>query len=251
MHPLIDFGPFPTLYSLVAAVACALSLPLALYEARYRRVSPRLVLAVWPAMLLGGFLGAHFYFILTHPYFMAADPVPKVFNVFAGISIQGMIIGGTAALYLMLRLAGEPLLPVLDVFVPVVAFCQSLGRLGCLATGCCYGKPTSLPLGIIFSDPFSPAPKGIPLHPTQVYESVLCAVLAAVLHHRLKKEGEPGGRVFAAYVLGYSVIRFSVQLFRDDDAGHLVLGMAHSQYTAVLMAAAAVWLFRRLGARRS
>ena len=251
MHPLIDFGPFPTLYSLVTAIACALSLPGALYEARYRRIPPRLILMVWPAMLMGGFLGAHFYYLLTHPHFMAVDPVPKIFNIFAGISVQGMIIGGPAALYLMLRLAGEPLLPVLDVFMPVVAFCQSVGRLGCLATGCCYGRPTGASFGIVFSDPFSPAPKAIPLHPTQIHESVLCVLLAAALHHRLKKEGEPAGRVFAAYVLGYSAIRFFVQFFRDDDAGHLVLGMAHSKYAAVLMAAGAVWLFRRAGARQA
>jgi phosphatidylglycerol---prolipoprotein diacylglyceryl transferase len=119
-----------------------------------------------------------------------------------------------------------------------------VGRLGCLAAGCCYGKPFSL--GIVYTDPLALAPLNIPLHPAQLYEAALDALLAWRLHAGLKRRGEPAGKVACGYLLGYAAIRFFVQFFRNDDAGHLVLGLAHSQYMAAALALAGLWLLRRI-----
>jgi len=244
MHPELSFGPFANSWKLIVGVACALTLPVMLYEARYRGLPARLVLRVWPCVLLGGFLGAHLYFILTHPRYLDSHPVRDFLDIFTGLSVQGCVIGGVGAVVLMLRLVDRPALPFLDMMAPAVALSQAIGRLGCLAAGCCYGKPFSL--GVVYTDPLALAPLGVPLHPTQVYESVLCALLAWRLHSELKKPGQPPGRVLAFYLLGYAGIRFFVQFLRDDDAGHLVLGLAHSQYMAGAMALAGAWLLRRL-----
>ena len=68
-----------------------------------------------------------------------------------------------------------PLLAVLDVVAAPVALGHAIGRLGCFAAGCCYGKPTSLPWGVTFTNPFaeriSGTPLNVSLHPTQLYES--------------------------------------------------------------------------------
>ncbi|OGR90210.1 MAG: hypothetical protein A2V88_11270 [Elusimicrobia bacterium RBG_16_66_12] len=245
MHPLIHLGPFQSTWSLLLAAACAATLLVLLHEARGRGIPPRAVLLVWPGMILGGFLGAHLYFLTTHPGYLSVDAGRKVFNVFSGMSVQGSVIGACAAAFFLLRSLGIPLTRFLDPVAPASALGLSIGRLGCLAMGCCYGRPTDLPIGIVFDGPYCAAPMGVRLHPTQLYESVLCLVLAGLLHHRLKTRRAPDGEVFAFFLLGYGLIRFFVQSFRNDDAGHLIWGLAHGHYMAMAMIATAVWMLRR------
>src|SRR5215212_3518245 len=89
-----------------------------------------------------------------------------------------------------------PLWTTCDVFAPGIALGHVTGRLGCLAAGCCYGRPTSLPWGITFTNPFAAAnvgtPLGIPLHPTQVYEAGAELLILLVLLSTEKK-----GRAYA------------------------------------------------------
>ena len=87
------------------------------------------------------------------------------------------------------------------------------------------------------------APRGVPLHPAQLYEAGLDLVLAVVLQRRLKTPA-PAGSLVAFYLMGTSGIRFVVQFFRDDDRGHLLFGLAHSQFLsmALLTAGAVLWL---------
>ncbi|MFH1725598.1 MAG: prolipoprotein diacylglyceryl transferase family protein [Elusimicrobiota bacterium] len=249
MHPLIELGPIRSTWSLTLLIACAFSLPAMLYEARWRNVEARLVWTAWPGMVFGGLLGAHVYYLLTHSYFLDVDPYRKLFNVFAGMSLQGAFIGGSAAGFLVLRFLNRPVLPMLDVAAPVIALGIAITRLGCLSMGCCYGKPTSLPFGIVFTHPVSPAPHGISLHPTQLYEFVPCLALALLLHLRLKRKKAANGEVAAFLILGYGIIRFLVQPLRNDDAHNLILGLAHGQYMAAAMIAASLWWLNRLGVK--
>ena len=94
-----------------------------------------------------------------------------------------------------------------------------LGRLsatvGCTLNGCSYGRPTTLPWGIVFKDPESLAPLGIPLHPTQIYELMADIIfLAGLLSWR--KNITFDGQLFLTYIMGYGVIRFLLEFFRDD-----------------------------------
>jgi phosphatidylglycerol:prolipoprotein diacylglycerol transferase len=100
-------------------------------------------------------------------------------------------------------------------------------------------------LGVVHTDPASLAPRGVPLHAAQLYEAALLVALAVGLFAGLRRRDVPPGRVFAAYVAGYGVLRFTVQFFRGDDADRLVLGLAHSQYAALAMVLVAALLWRR------
>src|SRR5262249_56008945 len=86
----------------------------------------------------------------------------------------GLIVGVAVALW-YIRKVGLPLWTTCDVFAPGIALGHVVGRLGCLFAGCCYGKPTTRPWGITFTDPFAAAnvgtPLNVPLHPTQLYEA--------------------------------------------------------------------------------
>ena len=62
---------------------------------------------------------------------------------------------------------------IADIFAPYIALGHAVGRLGCFSAGCCYGEHAEdLPWAVTFLHPESLAKIGIPLHPTQIYESI-------------------------------------------------------------------------------
>ena len=91
-----------------------------------------------------------------------------------------------------------------DLCGPAIALGQAIGRIGCLMAGDDYGRPTNLPWAVTFNDPdaarIGGAPLGIPLHPVQLYESIVCLVLFVVLV-RLRRHKRFDGEIILAYTL--------------------------------------------------
>jgi len=105
----------------------------------------------------------------------------------------------------------------LDILAPPVIFFIAILRLACLAAGCCYGIPApGLPWTITFTNPHAVSIyKNIPVHPTQLYESVgAMAILGIVwaLRHRAMWQGN---LMWLALFL-YAGIRFVIEFFRGD-----------------------------------
>lgn len=103
-----------------------------------------------------------------------------------------------------------------------------------------YGRPTSVPWAVTFTDPDAArvggAPLGVPLHPVQLYESVVCLILflfLAWLARRKRFDGE----VILAYAISYAIARFLIEYFRGDADRGFVLGglFSTSQFIAVLL----------------
>ncbi|MBM4306741.1 MAG: prolipoprotein diacylglyceryl transferase, partial [Deltaproteobacteria bacterium] len=107
-----------------------------------------------------------------------------------------------------------------DISAISIALGLFFGRIGCFFAGCCYGKETSLPWGITFTDPNSLARLNINLHPTQVYEAIASLALFLFLDWKRKKKTFEG-QVFWLFLLLYSVIRFLIEFWRDDPRGFL------------------------------
>jgi len=105
-----------------------------------------------------------------------------------------------------------------DASVIGICVMGCLGRLGCFLAGCCYGRPTSLPWGVVFPETSEAASRwgfGVPVHPTQIYEVVYLLAIAVVLGAtRFQKRFE--GEVFLKLVLFYSVARFLSDFLRGD-----------------------------------
>jgi phosphatidylglycerol:prolipoprotein diacylglycerol transferase len=145
-----------------------------------------------------------------------------------------------------------------DPFAGALPLGHAIGRLGCFAAGCCYGGPTDLPWGMRFTDPqalVTPGLIGVPLHPSQLYESMGNLLIFAFIHFRwLAKGKRPSfeGEAFLAYALLYAALRFAVEATRADDRGAFVLGLSPSQWGAILVAAvsAALWIRGRSRSRR-
>jgi len=212
-----------------------------------RGMPPELIERSWPWLFLGGFLGAHFYYlIVVDGWPLRHLPLRNIVNIFSGTAVQGGIIGGVCAAAVYLRWEGYPFLPFCDALSPAGALAQAIARIGCFAAGCCYGRKTTFFLGVVFSSPFTdpPTPRGVPLHPAQLYEAFLDLGLAVFLQKRLKAPGRQG-TLFALYLMGAGLIRFVVQFFRDDDRGHLTFGLAHSHFLSMVLFIAAAVLYHK------
>jgi phosphatidylglycerol---prolipoprotein diacylglyceryl transferase len=136
-----------------------------------------------------------------------------------GLVFYGGLIGASLACVLYARLKKVPLWKLADILAPSIALGHVFGRLGCLLNGCCYGRECHLPWAITYPQTSSVeagrASPGIPLHPAQVYESLLNLLFYAGLtwlYRRKKFEGQ----VFATYLIGYAVLRSFVEMFRGD-----------------------------------
>lgn len=246
MFPEIIVSPSIHLstWGLFVSAAALAVLWLGRRNAPARGISAEIVEGAWPWLVFGGFFGAHLYYLIVvggWPFHHV--PFAGLINPFSGTAVQGGLLGGIIAAAAFLRYRKISFLGFCDVLAPAGALAQALTRVGCFAAGCCYGRPTHSFLGVVYTSPYADAgtPRGVPLHPAQLYEAVLDLCLAAFLQSRLNHRERPG-RLFAVYLMGSALIRFSVQFFRDDDAGRLLFGLAHSQYLALAMLAVAAWL---------
>jgi phosphatidylglycerol:prolipoprotein diacylglycerol transferase len=111
-----------------------------------------------------------------------------------------------------------------DLIAPSIALGQAMGRLGCFAAGCCYGAPSTAPWACTFTSKDSLAPLGVPLHPTQIYESAATfGIFIALLIMRKSKRF--AGQLFWYYLLFYSVARFIIEFYRGDPRGWAIPGV--------------------------
>ena len=176
----------------------------------------------------------------------------KFYN--GGLAYYGGLMGGTLAVALLARRDGVPFRKLTDGVAPAVALGLSIGRIGCFLAGCCYGEVTALAVGTRFPA-WSPASEGqfragllshpgessLPVHPTQLYESLGCLLLAIGLA-RFDARKRFEGQVALLGLIAYAALRILVELVHADDRGVWV-GVSTSQWLslAVVAAAARVW----------
>ncbi|MBV9493997.1 MAG: prolipoprotein diacylglyceryl transferase, partial [Acidobacteria bacterium] len=116
-------------------------------------------------------------------------------------------------------------------------------RFGCLFAGCCYGKPTTKPWGITFTDPYAASyvgtPLGIPLHPTQLYEAGAEFLILMFLLATEKRGRKFAGRTFWLYMLLYAISRYIIEIYRGDERG-AVGPFSTSQFISLILAPLAI-----------
>jgi len=165
---------------------------------------------------IAGVLGAKlFMFLFDLPDYLK-DP-GQIFTLetlqAAGVFHGGFIVALITAVIVMRR-QKMPVLATMDVFAPGVVIGQAIGRLGCFAAGCCWGRECDLPWGVRFRSDFAaPVPLDKTLHPVQLYESAANLLIFAVLYRMYGKEHR-AGQVIGWYLVLYSTARFIVEFFR-------------------------------------
>ena len=161
----------------------------------------------------------------------------------AGGIFYGGLLGALGVAVWYSRKHGLPGLQTADIFAPAVAVGHSIGRLGCFAAGCCWGKPTSLPWGVAFTDPaahdFVGVPLNVHLHPTQPYEAGGTLAVGLLLLRLIGRPHRPGA-VFAWYLVLYSSFRLGVEFLRAETSRNFPFDgpLSVTQWVAVVLVVA-------------
>jgi phosphatidylglycerol:prolipoprotein diacylglycerol transferase len=198
-------------------------------------------LGLW--MLLAAIVGSKVLMLFTEPEYRE-DPSRLISLDFlrSGGVFYGGFIAAVVAGYFLIRRYKLPWWKTADAFAPGVALGNAIGRQGCFAAGCCWGKPTSLPWGVEFTEAgnkVTGVPLGVHLHPTQLYESfgALLIFLFLIWLHRRKRFS---GQVILFYAVLYGVMRFTIEFFRDDPRGDILglttlTGLSTSQMLSIIV----------------
>jgi len=255
MHPLLgNLGPIPIhTYGFMIAIGFLISV----YTIRAQAIRARLdvdrVLDLTFWILLVGFLGARVLFILTKAGYFLENPLEMIKVWEGGLVFLGGPIAAMPFTVWYLRKHKLPVWLTLDAMIPGLVVAHGFGRMGCLAAGCCYGKPTGGGWGVkLYSELVDPQFHGIPLHPVQLYEAsalfLLFAGMMWVFRHR-----HFNGQVILTYFIAYPVIRSIVEIFRGDlIRGFVIDGvLSTSQFISILIFAAAIaalfWRLKQVG----
>jgi len=180
-------------------------------------------LSLW--MLLASLIGSKILMLFTEPEYRdhPAQLLSLDFLRSGGVFYGGLIGAVLVGYYLMKRYK-LPWWRTADACAPGIAIGNFFGRQGCFAAGCCWGKPTTLPWGVKFTElghEITGVPTDTYLHPTQLYESFAMLIVFGVLLW-LHKHKRFDGQVILLYTLLYSAVRFLIEFVRDDPRGDIL-----------------------------
>ena len=244
-NELLVIGPFVIYgYGLMIALGIAAAYGTAVYRSKKWGLDPDMIFGLVITCVLGGFGGAKILYLLTEWKWVAQDPVYYLQNLTDGFVVYGGIIGGIFAGFLYCKIRGLRFLEYFDLVMPSIALAQAFGRMGCFLAGCCYGKETSFPLHVVFTQS-AYAPNGVPLIPTEIYSCLLNLLNYALLLYlsrdkRSSRRHGASGQIAAFYLINYSAGRFVMEFFRGDEGRGQIGILSTSQFISIFTLGAGI-----------
>lgn len=217
--------------------------------------------------ILGVFVGGRVGYVLFYGLSLGYD-LPQALRVWdGGMSFHGGLLGVVIAYLLYARKKGISKGQLFDGLALATAPGLGVVRLGNFVNAELYGRVTDAGIGMRFpryeGGPWSgpngwwqiyesgaPEPYGFwtePRHPSQLYEAFAEGlVLFLLLRWLLVRRGVGGGRIAASFLMGYGVLRFGIEFFREPDVGIPLLGfITRGQQLCLGMVAVGAYMFWR------
>ncbi len=195
-----------------------------------------LLLYITGGVVLGGRLG---FVIFYEPAYYLANPQDIIAVWKGGMSFHGALAGCALATWLFARRRGVSMLSTMDLCTASVPIGLFFGRIANFINGELFGRPTTLPWGMVFPEArlHYPAVEPTPRHPSQLYEAalegaLLFIVLRIMTHYfgALKRPGLVSG----TFLAGYAIARSITEEFREPHFAHalnmgpLTVGIVYS-----------------------
>ena len=207
-----------------------------------RRHADDLVFYVTLGIILGGRIG---YVLFYNLAYYLSNPLAILTLWDGGMSFHGGVIGVTLALWWLARANGLSFLRICDYIACCVPFGMFFGRLANFVNGELWGRPTTLPWGMVFPN----APDALPRHPSQLYEAGLEGVavfcVLAWLFWRTDARYYPG-RLVGAFTLSIAIARFLIEFVRQPDRQLTEFaastGLSMGQWLTLPMMLLGIWL---------
>ncbi len=255
MHPvLFEIRGWPVYsYGVLLAAAYLAGLQMAVVRARRAGLDGAKVMDFGIYLIIAALIGAKLMLVVVDFNTFKQNPRELLSLARAGGVFYGGLIAAVGVGLWLVKRYKLPVWTTGDLMAPGIALGHVIGRVGCLMAGCCYGRPTTVPWAVTFTNPDAATnvgtPLGIPLHPTQLYDAgAELIILAALLATERRGRTFPG-RTFWLYLLLYAISRFIIEFFRGDDRGMVFNVLSTSQVVAAAIVPISLFMLWRLRAR--
>lgn len=188
-----------------------------------------------PWILIGALIGARTFYVIG--YWDESFSGKNWIDIFkireGGLVFYGGFLGASLSTILYARQRKIDIWKLADILSPSIALGHAFGRIGCLMTGCCYGKICEMAWAIRFPKGHFTHPES--LHPTQIYEAVLNFFLYIALEILCRKKNFVG-QSFAIYLMSYGLLRGFVECFRGDYAeAQIIIFLTPGQRISIII----------------
>jgi len=164
--------------------------------------------------------------------------IPRLLQ--GGFVFYGGLIGGVLGIYIYSKSFKISFNDLSNIFIAVIPIFHSIGRIGCLLAGCCYGREYNGFGSITFYNT-NLAPTGVPLFPIQIVESI-CNLIIFIIVLLTYKKFKGTYKTIALYSVLYSVVRFSLEFFRGDAVRGIIV-LSTSQWISIVLFIVGIALF--------
>jgi phosphatidylglycerol:prolipoprotein diacylglycerol transferase len=233
---LANLGGFSVqTWGLIVAIGIIIALILMLREAKRKKVIGEAESLI-AYIAIASIIGARLAYVAVNPSeFSDIISIFKIWN--GGVISWGFLIGGIIGAFAFKFLKKEKIYDLLDLMAPYFILAIAIGRIGCFLRGCCFGMPTDLPWGVIYTGENSLS-GNILVHPTQLYHAIADFIIFFVLKSRKKK-------TFLLFLILYSLERFFIDFLRFHLPGEYIGTITITQIIFIVIFAIALWLFVR------
>jgi phosphatidylglycerol:prolipoprotein diacylglycerol transferase len=246
MYPIIfKYGKF-TIYSYGVCVACAFTISLlyltySLNKSKKKIFNENSLYSLCIHIMIISIIGSRLLYVIMNLRYFIINPL-SIFKLWhGGLIYYGGFISSFVLFIIYSYKHKISMLQLCDFFAPGLALGHSIGRLGCLFSGCCYGKPSNVPWAIIFNNKYSMAILGKYLHPTQLYEAVMNFFIFIILCLYSKKKHKIG-IVFGLYMFLYGIGRFITEFFRGDSIVSIMNYFSMAQIISIFISIFGVYV---------
>ncbi|MBP9838587.1 MAG: prolipoprotein diacylglyceryl transferase [Proteobacteria bacterium] len=215
---LFHLGPIP-IHSFGLMMVCSFLTAWKLLYMRLENAGENPLMAerliTWAAF--GGILGARIGYLISFPSELMARPIETIFGG-AGFVFHWGFVGGFLACWILVKKEKGNFLKFADLSAPSLALGYAIGRIGCQLSGDGdYGKLSDLPWAIGYPLGVVPTPVGVAVHPTPIYETIICCIIAIILtNNKVSKLFNGYGKLFCFYLILVGLERFFVEILRIE-----------------------------------
>lgn len=253
-YKMVEYGPLPILFHIgsfnvytfgvAVVIAILTALFLILKKAKKAGIDEEHIYNLVLFIIIGSVIVSRLSYFL-----MNMQEFSSIFDIFAiwrgGFLGVGTVIGGLLAALIYTKKAKLDFANVMDLIAPYIALAFAIGRIGCFLRGCCFGLPTTLPWGIVYSKESLAAAAGlagVPLHPTQLYlvltNFIIFLILSRKNKNKQKKFEKLKGQTFLLFLVLFSLQRILIDFVRYYPEGYYIFS-----FTVFQLAYASIFIF--------
>ncbi|MFC2050447.1 prolipoprotein diacylglyceryl transferase [Chloroflexota bacterium] len=229
-------------YGIMVVLAVVAVIAISLREAKRVGLAEEHVYGFSLWAIIGGIIVSRLLHVIDKWNYYVANPGQII--GFEGLTVYGAVVGALLAVLIYCWVKKLSFWLLGDVVAPGAILGQAIGRIGCILNGCCYGLPTSLPWGVVYTNPGSYCPIGEPFQPTQMYHLIWNLIGFGILWS-LRRRLKPQGSLFLLYLALYAAGDLSIRFVRVGEP--FLFGLQQAQLIGIIILVVTVpWLIVRM-----